>query len=136
MFYYEIIVALLKISNIMKKLTVPEEEAMLVIWELKRGFIKDILEKLPTELPYTTLASTIRKLEGKGYVKAEKLGNAKRYSPIVSEKTYKRKFMKGFVSDYFRNSYKEMVNFFVEEEALSKEELKEIIAMIEQRKDH
>ncbi len=120
----------------MKRLTAQEEEAMLVIWELGDSFIKEVLDNLDTELPYTTLASTIKKLEEKGYVKAEKLGNAKRYSPIISEKTYKRKFMKGFVSDYFRNSYKEMVNFFIAEEDLSKDELKEIIEMIEQRKDH
>jgi predicted transcriptional regulator len=39
--------------------------------------------------------------------------------------------MNGFVKDYFDNSYKELVNFFVEEKKLSAKELKEIIALIE-----
>ena len=42
--------------------------------------------------------------------------------------------MQGFVKDYFDNSYKDMVNFFVEQERLSPSELKEIIALIEKSK--
>lgn len=120
----------------MERLTEQEEEAMLVIWELKQAFIKDVLERLSENMPYTTLASTIKKLEDKGYLKHERLGNAKRYTPIVSRKEYKRQFMKSFIGDYFKNSYKEMVNFFVEEEDLSKDELKEIIGLIEQDKNY
>jgi len=39
--------------------------------------------------------------------------------------------MSGFVKDYFDNSYKELVNFFVEEKKLSAGELREIIRLIE-----
>lgn len=119
----------------MERLTAQEEEAMLVIWKLKKAFVKEVLEEIGNNMPYTTLASTIHKLERKGYVEAEMLGNAKRYSPLITEKTYKGKFMKAFVNDYFRNSYKEMVNFFVEEQELSKEELREIIEMISNPED-
>lgn len=118
----------------MERLTTQEEEAMLVIWKLNKAFVKEVLEEMGNTMPYTTLASTIHRLEQKGYLKAEKLGNAKRYAPLVTEKTYKRKFMSTFVNDYFRNSYKEMVNFFVEEEQLSEEELREIIEMISNHK--
>ena len=37
------------------------------------------------------------------------------------------------VKDYFDNSYKELVNFFVEQKKLSAEELREIIQMIEKK---
>lgn len=114
-----------------QKLTIQEEEAMLSIWKLNGGFIKEILDSLPVDtIPYTTLASTIKNLEKKGYVKAIKYANAKRYEPIISQKEYKDKFINSFVGDYFRNSYKEMVSFFVKEEKLSKEELNEIVEMI------
>lgn len=118
----------------MERLTIQEEEAMQCIWKLNGGFVKDILEEMQTDLPYTTLASTIKKLEQKKYVRAEKLGNANFYAPIITEKNYKRKFMKSFVSDYFKDSYKEVVNFFVEEDKLSDQELEEIIDIIKQRK--
>ena len=53
------------------------------------------------------------------------------YKPLITEDEYKKKFMSGFVKDYFANSYKELVNFFVEEKKLTAEELKEIIGLIE-----
>jgi BlaI family transcriptional regulator, penicillinase repressor len=43
--------------------------------------------------------------------------------------------MSGFVKDYFADSYKELVNFFIEEKKLSAKELKEIIDLIEGKKD-
>ncbi|TYP96432.1 putative transcriptional regulator [Sphingobacterium allocomposti] len=119
----------------MEKLTMQEEEAMLSIWQLGGGFVKEVLDNLKGEKPpYTTLASTIKNLERKGYVKAVKYANAKRYEPLISEVEYKAKFMNNFVSDYFKNSYKEMVSFFVKEEKLSSEELEEIMDMIKHNK--
>src|SRR5690606_41359595 len=98
--------------------------------------MKEILDnrKEGEEVPYTTLASTIRNLERKGYVKAVKYANAKRYEPLISLEEYRAKFMNSFVGDYFKNSYKEMVSFFVKEEKLSESELKEILNMIKDNK--
>jgi predicted transcriptional regulator len=81
--------------------------------------------------PYTTLASTIKNLEKKGYLTSRMVGNAYLYKPLIPEDEYKKKFMSGFVRDYFSDSYKELVNFFVEEKKLSARELKEIIDIIE-----
>ena len=39
--------------------------------------------------------------------------------------------MGNVVQDYFKNSYKEMVSFFVKDEKISAQELKEIIDLIE-----
>ncbi len=55
------------------------------------------------------------------------------FTPVLSEEEYKGRFMHGFVGDYFRNSYKEMVSFFVKEEKLSATELKEIMDMIQKK---
>lgn len=119
----------------MEKLTIQEEEAMLAIWRLGGGFIREILEKIgDDEIPYTTLASTIRKLERKNFVRAVKYANAKRYEPLVEEEEYKAKFMNSFVGDYFKNSYKEMVSFFVQHEKLSESELAEIMDLIKNNK--
>jgi len=119
----------------MEKLTIQEEEAMLSIWQLDGGFIKEILDNIKgSTVPYTTLASTVKNLERKAYVRAVKYANAKRYEPLISEQEYKAKFMNGFVGDYFKNSYKEMVSFFVKEEKLSASELEEIMDMIKNNK--
>lgn len=120
----------------LEKLTIQEEEAMLSIWQLNGGFVKEILDNMKPEeqVPYTTLASTVKNLERKGYVKAVKYANAKRYEPLISLEDYRAKFMNSFVGDYFKNSYKEMVSFFIKEEKLSESELKEILNMIKDNK--
>lgn len=119
----------------MRKLTVQEEECMQLVWKNNGGFVKEILDLMPGEkIPYTTLASTLKKLEQHGFVKAVKYANAYRYEPAVQEEEYKKVFMNGFVSDYFKNSYKELVSFFAKEEKISAQELDEIVRMIKERK--
>src|SRR5690349_23343370 len=114
----------------MEKLTHSEEEAMIAIWRTGEGNIKSFMENLPGDSPYTTIASTIKNLEKKGYLQSRLVGNAYLYRPAVSEEDYKKKFMNSVVKEYFDNSYKELVNFFVEQKKLSAKELKEIISMI------
>jgi len=119
----------------MEKLSIQEEEAMQAVWQTGTGFIKDFLDQLDEpKPPYTTLASTIKNLEKKGFLKAEKMGNSFRYAPVINEQEYKKKFMSGFVNDYFQNSYKDLVTFFAKEKKISAGDLKEIINLIENHK--
>lgn len=115
----------------MEKLTHTEEETMQAVWRTGEGNIKTFMEHLDEEIPYTTVASIIKNLEKKGYLSSRLAGNAYLYKPVISEEEYKRKFMGTVVKDYFDNSYKELVSFFVEQKKLSAKELKEIISMIE-----
>lgn len=105
---------------------------MRVIWKTGEGSVKVFLENTPEpKPPYTTLASTVKNLEKKGYLESRMIGNTYLYKALVTEDAYKKMFMSGWVKEYFDNSYKELVNFFVEEKKLSAKELKEIIALIE-----
>lgn len=119
----------------MEKLTKQEEEIMQAIWQSNGGIIKDFLDLLDEpKPPYTTAASTVKNLERKKFIKGQKFGNTYIYSPVVGEEDYKKHFVGDFVSDYFKNSYKDLVEFFAKEERISAEDLKEIINMIENRK--
>ena len=121
-------------KNNMEKLTHQEQEMMLIIFQQGKGFIKDFIEKMEEPRPpYTTVASIVKNLERKGYVKAKRYGNTYEYSPVMEESEYKSKFMSGVVQNYFENSYKEMVSFFVEKQKISAEELQEIIQLIEKK---
>ena len=116
----------------MENLTPQEEEAMLILWRLGKGFVKDILEQYPDpKPPYTTLASTVKNLERKRYIESRRYGNTFEYTPVIGEVEYKKQFMTGFVKDYFKNSYSELVTFFAKERRISPDELKEIIRLIE-----
>jgi BlaI family penicillinase repressor len=118
----------------MEKLTHVEEETMQAVWRTGEGNVKAFMEYLDDSTPYTTVASTIKNLEKKGYLVSRLVGNAFLYKPAITEDEYKRKFMGNVVKDYFDNSYKELVNFFVEQKKLSAKELKEIINLIEKNK--
>lgn len=120
----------------MEKLTIQEEEAMIYVWELESCSVKDIVLKYPEPVPpYTTVASIVKNLERKGYVKAKRVGNTYLYTPAIRETEYKRHFMSGVVRNYFENSYKEMVSFFAKENKISANDLKEIIDLIETGKE-
>ena len=120
----------------MERLTQPEEDALRGLWQLPSGgFVKDVLDHLPEPRPpYTTLASTLRNLERKGYVQAEKLGNSYRFVPLISAEEYQRRSLGTLVKQHFSDSYKELVSFFAQEKKISAEELQEIIALIERKK--
>ena len=115
----------------MEKLTHTEEETMQAVWRTGEGNVKSFMDHLDEALPYTTVASTIKNLEKKGYLTSRLVGNAYLYKPAITEEDYKKKFMGKVVKEYFDNSYKELVNFFVEQKKRSAKELKEIITMIE-----
>ena len=118
----------------MEKLTHQEEELMLIIFQQGKGFIKDFMEKLEEPRPpYTTVASIVKNLKRKGYIKAKAYGNTYEYRPVMEESEYKSKYLSGVVQNYFDNSYKEMVSFFVEKQKISAEELQEIIRLIEKQ---
>ncbi len=115
----------------MKKLTRKEEEVMKILWKLKKAFVKDVLEQYEEPKPhYNTVSSLVRLLQEKGIVGYIQYGNTYEYYPLISKEEYRRLFMKQVVSDYFDNSYKSAVAFFVKEKGLSKQELEELIKMI------
>lgn len=119
----------------MERLTTKEEEAMQVLWQAGKGFVKDLLPLLPDPKPhYNTLSTTIRNLEEKGYVAHTDYGGSHEYYAVVGKEQYRQTFMQKVVANYFDNSYKNLVSFFAEEEKLSAEEVKEILDLIQKKK--
>jgi predicted transcriptional regulator len=115
----------------MKKLTRKEEEVMKILWKLEKAFVKDIIDQYDDPKPhYNTVSSLVRLLQDKGIVGFTQYGNTYQYFPLMTKEEYRRTFMKQVVSDYFDNSYKSAVAFFVKEKGLSPEELEELIKMI------
>lgn len=116
----------------MKELTKAEEQIMQVIWKIEKGFVKDIIQKLPNPKPaYNTVSTIVRILEKKGFVGHKAYGKTHEYFPIVTKKEYSGSTMKYFVKDYFSNSFSKMVSFFASENKLSLSELEEIKKMID-----
>ena len=115
----------------MEQLTPQEEQLMRYVWQTSKGFVKDFRQMYDGKKPpYTTVATTMKKLEAKGYVSAKLYGNTYEYRPKIRQNSYKRNFVSNIVSNYFQNSYKEMVTFFAKDEKLSEKDLEEILQLI------
>lgn len=118
----------------MEKLTNKEEEVMQVLWTLDRAFVKEVVAALPDGNHYNTVSTIVRNLEDKGYVAHQAFGKTHQYFPVLSLQSYRKEFMDNTTQKYFGNSYKNMVSFFAKEEKISAEELREILAIIEEKK--
>lgn len=115
-------------KNTYKPLTKAEEDIMQVLWRLKKGFVKEIVDEMPEPKPhYNTVSTIIKILADKGIVGFESLGKANRYFPLVDKEEYSKKTMKQFVKKYFEGSYSSMFSFFAKEKDITIEELEDIL---------
>ena len=120
----------------MKKLTQKEEEILNIFWERGPMFVKELKELYSDQkLHYNTLSTIVRGLEEKGFIDHEQFGNTYRYFAAMSKENYRKKTLGNVVKKYFNNSYKNVVSLLVEEDNLSLEELKKLIAEIENQKN-
>ena len=100
----------------MKELTKAEEQVMQILWRIKRGFVKDILAKMPDPKPaYNTVSTIVRILEKKGFVDYQAYGKTHEYYPLITKKDYSNFFLKGFIRNYFGGSFSQLVSFFAKE---------------------
>ncbi|MDB5133631.1 MAG: BlaI/MecI/CopY family transcriptional regulator [Mucilaginibacter sp.] len=119
-----------------KELTKAEEQVMQILWQLKEGIVKDVLEKMPEPKPaYNTVSTVIRVLEGKGFIYHKAYGNSHVYFPLISGDEYKKFTFDKMMSNYFSNSYQSLVSFLVKEKNLSLQELEEITQLAEKLKN-
>lgn len=117
----------------MKELTRAEEQVMQVLWEMEKGFVKDILEKLPAPKPaYNTVSTIIRILEKKGFVGYQAYGKSHEYFPLVAKEAYTRSYLNNFVGNYFGGSFQQLVSFFAKEENMDLKEIDELLRHVKQ----
>ncbi len=116
----------------MRELTRAEEQVMQVLWTLKKGFVKDILEHFDDPKPaYNTVSTIVRILQDKGFVDHKAYGRTHEYFPLVSKDDYSKTHLSTFVNDYFSNSFGKMVSFFAKEKGISVKEMEEIMKIME-----
>jgi BlaI family penicillinase repressor len=119
-----------------RELTKAEEEIMRVLWQLKKGFVKDVLAELPEPKPaYNTVSTIIRILEKKELVGYTAYGKTHEYYPLILEEEYRRFQTEQLMANYFDNSLKKLVSFFVQDKNISLNEADEIIKLLNKQKD-
>ena len=118
----------------MKRLTSKEEEILGYFWAKGPLFVREILDLQEEPKPhYNTLSTIVRTLEEKGYIGYKVFGNTHQYYALISEDEYRKKTLKQVVDKYFDNSYTRVVSTLIEEEALTLDELQELIQQIKNK---
>ena len=115
-------------------LTEKERELMNMLWDRGPLFVREMVDLYPNPKPhFNTVATTIRILEGKGYVAHEVLGNSHRFYAVADKSEFRSKSLTDVIRNYFGNSYKIAVSSLIEEEKISVDEVKEILDLIEKK---
>ncbi|WP_033402781.1 BlaI/MecI/CopY family transcriptional regulator [Dyadobacter beijingensis] len=115
----------------METLTKAEEKIMQIIWDMKSGFVKDVIDKLGEPAPpYNTISSLIRILEKKGFVGHRAYGKTHEYFPLISKLSYRSFTFRNFVANYFDGASGNVLSFMLEEENISPEEIEKAVAEI------
>jgi BlaI family transcriptional regulator, penicillinase repressor len=120
----------------MKPLTKAEEQVMLVLWKLGKGFLKDITDATPEPKAHPNTVATILKiLVEKNFVEYEVQGRNNLYKPKISKTEYGKKTITQVVKGYFEGSPAKLVSQFVNDNKISLQELEELLQQIKSSKN-
>lgn len=114
------------------QLSKSEEELMNIIWKQKKAFMKDLLSAYPEPKPATTtIATLLKRMTDKGFVDYKNYGRSREYYPLVKKKDYFSKHVNGLIKNFFNDSASQFASFFTQETNLTKEELEDLKALID-----
>ncbi len=119
----------------LKELTRAEDQVMQILWTLGKGFVKDIIEKMPEPKPaYNTVSTIVRILETKGFVGHKAYGKTHEYFPLVSKEKYTRFYLNNMIRGYFGGSFQNLVSFFAKENKLSAQDIERLLEEVKRQK--
>ncbi|MCR5179682.1 MAG: BlaI/MecI/CopY family transcriptional regulator [Bacteroidaceae bacterium] len=107
---------------------------MSILWNLPNngGYTSDILSRYTGKKPaYTTLATFLKILSGKGFVKCTKRGNKLHFTPKVSKEDYAVVYLRPVKDAFFGGSLQEMIRFIIQKEQLSQEEVSNLLTQVQ-----
>lgn len=117
-----------------RNLTKAEEQVMQALWQCETGFLKDVIEAMPTPKPHSnTVATLLKILIDKGYVQAETIGRNNVYKPIITKETYGKSTMGNLVANYFNGSYTSAVSFLVDQQQISVSDLELLLKVLKNK---
>jgi len=116
------------------KLTTKEQELMDILWTLKKGYMKDIVDNYPNPKPaYTTIATLLTRMIDKGLISFEQQGKVRMYFPKIKKAEQSKRQLKSVIRHFFDNSNTQFASFFTTETNLSLDELEELKKIIEDK---
>lgn len=121
----------------MKNISIGEAELeiMKVIWKAKKavtsGEIGEAVESKGWKK--TTIATFLTRLVEKGALDAKKDGKVYYYTPLISQKEYRKSQTKNLIKNLYNGSVKDFALALFEDEKLSNDDIEELRAIFDNR---
>jgi predicted transcriptional regulator len=114
-------------------LTESELRLMEVLWSHSPATVAEVLERLPAKPPlaYSTVITTLRILETKGYVRHIKDGRAFQYEPLVARNEARRTALRQMMHRLFEGSPELLMATLFESGEIDRTELQRLRKLIE-----
>ena len=113
-------------------LTDAELKLMDIVWQKGEATVSDVVAALEDKLAYSTVLTTLRILEEKGYLRHQKQGRAYVYAPIVGKKDARKNVVQYVMSRFFDNSPELLVLNLLENGDIDAVELERLKRQIEE----
>jgi predicted transcriptional regulator len=109
-------------------LTEAELRIMRILWERGESLVSELVAAMPesTPLAYTSVLTTVRILEQKGYVRHRQEGRAFVYRPCVAEDEASRSEVRHVLHRFFGNSPERLLLTLLGDEDVSPDELQRL----------
>lgn len=114
-----------------------ELEIMKVIWKAKEPITSlDIGKEVENKgWKKTTIATFLTRLVEKGALSAEKQGKLYYYTPLITEKEYRKSQTKNLIKTLYNGSVRDFAVSFFEEQKLSDDDIKELKSIFEDKEE-
>ena len=109
-------------------LTEAELRIMRILWARGESLVSDLVSAMPESAPlaYTSVLTTVRILEQKGYVEHRQEGRAFLYSPCVAEYDASRSEVRHVLHRFFDNSRERLMLSLLGDGEITPEELQRL----------
>jgi predicted transcriptional regulator len=109
-------------------LTEAELRIMRILWARGEALVSDLVSAMPESAPlaYTSVLTTVRILEQKGYVEHRQEGRAFLYSPCVAEHDASRSEVRHVLHRFFGNSREQLMLSLLGDGEITPEELQRL----------
>jgi predicted transcriptional regulator len=118
-----------------KQLTRSEFQVMSILWNLpeQSAFTGEILEKYENPKPaYTTLATFLKILTNKGFVRCRKKQSKLHFKAAISEMEYAKIYFAPAKDVFFKGSFIEMMRFILQNEQPAQKEIDELRTLLDE----
>ena len=116
-------------------LTDHELRLMEVLWNSQQATVADVVHALPPPaLAYSTVLTTLRTLEQKGYIEHEEEGRAYVYRPVVARQAAAKSAMEHLLGRFFGNSAGDLALALLDNASLSDGDITRIRRLLQRRK--